>query len=1082
MHLASAWGLTMTVVGAQASESATALASAQIDPDIEEVRVAMALNGGVSLAVWMGGCAAELDCARRAHIDPAEVGDGYGAVYHVLCEVFSRELVIDIMSGSSAGGINGAMLAAVSARGRRIDPSFLRKRWIELAELSQLLQPLQAARPASVMRGDSFHEGLLETFEGLLGSAADPAANAASELPEGMAPQELLPVLNVTTTDLTGSELEFSDTWKEKLSAREYRACFKFRERDDFTAQNLAGASRASASFPVAFEPWLVRDAELRRLGGFTGPRWVVDGGLLDNAPIRLALDAIPTRSAVRQVKRFVCYVNPEPPELLKQAPDQAAEPPLAHVLGAVVNLPRKAPFADQLKALERATQEGMLNEDAEIPLLKLELGCLHNSAEALLDAYRSRRRLRSLIDLLGQPAMAEAAFDRLGADCELPWIPTSMSAPQRGKWGWGILAALRVQYLMLDLVGRAIRHREGRSADRALLTARKQIFERVDELRERQATFLADLCVIRRLEAIADPHSDLDEELDALAAYVWARDSRIYAGIERTAQTILEIAPLLNIHDGLEVGPALFGEPIVGTTLSDAMLARFLERVLAIEVVRRAFSAEEEVSRAQPIAFAQLTPYAPTPLLSRAPFSEESTMTPEKKLTGLVLGHFGGFYRRSWRANDFMWGRLDSAMRIVSLLIDTHRAGVDAAARIAGMLVEKAAGQEWLLEEALVDAAALVPGEAPLDLDRLRELLTDVLDRDLARDGERTRVLCALVAQLEILQTELPSVLTEAAEDEKLGSAPNELALPSEQELEQPGGIRAAIESLRDGLSQPDGKTLPRRLGVGDADERTSDLAMRTIAHAGLVILSMLRTGRAPLAKPLQLARAIVLPMAGAVAEHWYNRLALWGAFSVAAMALTARFVTIPKCRAADLHSLSWSAALITVIALLVVAGTVVVPIYRAARGGTAGKAVQFGWAAALLGVGALAPILLATLSGGLNLAQLAVQPGAKNLPTAVTALILLIVLGTWPAARQLRGRVEKLAEAAWSPALLLATFVVVVLLGAWALIPLIHAIAYGAAWKLAAALVVLAGAPIVGGCYLFLRAPLDRRLHVHR
>ena len=29
--------------------------------------MAMALNGGVSLAVWMGGCATELDCARRAH-------------------------------------------------------------------------------------------------------------------------------------------------------------------------------------------------------------------------------------------------------------------------------------------------------------------------------------------------------------------------------------------------------------------------------------------------------------------------------------------------------------------------------------------------------------------------------------------------------------------------------------------------------------------------------------------------------------------------------------------------------------------------------------------------------------------------------------------------------------------------------------------------------------------------------------------------------------------------------------------------------------------------------------------------------
>jgi hypothetical protein len=29
--------------------------AANVDPDVEEVRLALALNGGVSLAVWMGG-------------------------------------------------------------------------------------------------------------------------------------------------------------------------------------------------------------------------------------------------------------------------------------------------------------------------------------------------------------------------------------------------------------------------------------------------------------------------------------------------------------------------------------------------------------------------------------------------------------------------------------------------------------------------------------------------------------------------------------------------------------------------------------------------------------------------------------------------------------------------------------------------------------------------------------------------------------------------------------------------------------------------------------------------------------------
>ena len=38
--------------------------------------MAMALNGGVSLAVWMGGCAVEIDCARRAHLGPENVAGG----------------------------------------------------------------------------------------------------------------------------------------------------------------------------------------------------------------------------------------------------------------------------------------------------------------------------------------------------------------------------------------------------------------------------------------------------------------------------------------------------------------------------------------------------------------------------------------------------------------------------------------------------------------------------------------------------------------------------------------------------------------------------------------------------------------------------------------------------------------------------------------------------------------------------------------------------------------------------------------------------------------------------------------------
>ena len=37
-------------------------------------------------------------------------------------------------------------------------------------------------------------------------------------------------------------------------------------------------------------------------------------------------------------------------------------------------------------------------------------------------------------------------------------------------------------------------------------------------------------------------------------------------------------------------------------------------------------------------------------------------------------MAHFGGFYKRSWRANDWLWGRLEGAARIVDVIVDPAR------------------------------------------------------------------------------------------------------------------------------------------------------------------------------------------------------------------------------------------------------------------------------------------------------------------------------------------------------------------------------------------------------------------------
>jgi len=68
-------------------------------------------------------------------------------------------------------------------------------------------------------------------------------------------------------------------------------------------------------------------------------------------------------------------------------------------------------------------------------------------------------------------------------------------------------------------------------------------------------------------------------------------------------------------------------------------------------------------------------------------------------KLHGVAFGHFGAFFRRSWRENDYLWGRLDGAERLLWLIGDTS----DVAAKEAFAAIAAEEGPE------LHKAAALV-------------------------------------------------------------------------------------------------------------------------------------------------------------------------------------------------------------------------------------------------------------------------------------------------------------------------------------------------------------------------------------
>ena len=91
------------------------------------------------------------------------------------------------------------------------------------------------------------------------------------------------------------------------------------------------------------------------------------------------------------------------------------------------------------------------------------------------------------------------------------------------------------------------------------------------------------------------------------------------------------------------------------------------MRRLLALDVVQRSTGADlKGVEQAVELVLLSADTLC---VIDPAHRSKAST-----KLAGLQVHHFGGFYKRSWRANDWMWGRLDGADRLVRLLLDPQR------------------------------------------------------------------------------------------------------------------------------------------------------------------------------------------------------------------------------------------------------------------------------------------------------------------------------------------------------------------------------------------------------------------------
>ncbi|HEY1145807.1 MAG TPA: DUF3376 domain-containing protein, partial [Allosphingosinicella sp.] len=114
----------------------------------KELRLALVCYGGISLAVYMHGISKEiwhLARASRAFHAGEPPADGSQGVYRRTLETIAAEcgirlrVLVDILAGASAGGINAIFLADAISTGRSLEP--LTDLWLEMADVDELVDP-----------------------------------------------------------------------------------------------------------------------------------------------------------------------------------------------------------------------------------------------------------------------------------------------------------------------------------------------------------------------------------------------------------------------------------------------------------------------------------------------------------------------------------------------------------------------------------------------------------------------------------------------------------------------------------------------------------------------------------------------------------------------------------------------------------------------------------------------------------------------------------------------------------------------------------------------------------------------------
>ncbi|MEL6738245.1 MAG: patatin-like protein [Pseudomonadota bacterium] len=556
--------------------------------------------------------------------------------------------------------------------------------------------------------GDRF-SGML--FEAVQSMAAQPSGKPL--LPPGH-----LVDLFVTATDFRGHIELLRLNSPAIVQETEHRMPIGFRTyvSEDGKAAlgdplELVLAARATASFPGAFPPlrveeidalaareghsWTGREAFLERImpvhyrDGTTDKVSLIDGSVLVNAPFGEAISALQGRPSQREVDRRFVYIDPRPDRVGATSGDDGG--PVGFfgaIFGSLSTIPREQPIRDDLERIEKQSRDAhrlrrivmSLRPEIDRAVEKLfgYTFFLDNPTPKRLANWRTK----------AQDAAAEQAGFAYHAYAQTKYTAiierlakvTHAAAPELALGEWSLIAERLRRHLEENGLDTLAGDKGGASPAAIAFFRAHDIGFRIRRLQ----------LLARRLSREWENDPEISDDALDLAR------ERIYAilALYQEADEKLQSSDSFGA-----LATKVLGEP--GAVLDHLAQTRLLPEtdLEAEEMLSAALEEMPKDLRKRMLLTYLGFPYydiATLPLLQREVLDEFNPalidrISPDdarsireggtrSTLRGIEFYNFGAFFSRAYRENDYLWGRLHGAERMIDIVASTVDGGLDEA------------------------------------------------------------------------------------------------------------------------------------------------------------------------------------------------------------------------------------------------------------------------------------------------------------------------------------------------------------------------------------------------------------------